>query len=233
MHRLLRIFVIAPVLGVLGVPSPASATNITWDFSGGAADLIGSPTSGDLGAGSRTFTSGGVSILATPSAGHLYGKHAGGDENGLGLTNDPTGDYEISGSNFIQLDLVSLLSGYNHFKFSMNSTTSGEQWKACFSSVAGAFGSIGCQTGSAEGVNIIGDVLGARYFDLKDFDVNCPLHCLAGSNVLLHTFSADSRVTQLTSTPEPATLCLFGSGLLVTARWWRKAHKAVVVSTRS
>jgi hypothetical protein len=212
---------IAAVVGILWTPSLVGATSITWDFSGGASDLVGSPTSGNLGAGSRTFTSGGVSIIAIPSAGHLYGKHAGGDENGLGLTNDPTGDDEISGSNFIQLDLNSLLSGYTNFRFSMNSTTDGEHWKACFSSVRGSFGASNCQTGSTEGIDIIGNTLAKRYFDVMVLNLGDD-----GDNVLLHTFSADTSVRATQTTPEPTTLCLLGSGLLVVARSWRKSRRS-------
>ena len=36
---------------------------------------------------------------------HLYGKNDGGDEKGLGLTSDPSGDLEIVNGQFIQLDV--------------------------------------------------------------------------------------------------------------------------------
>jgi hypothetical protein len=88
----------------------------------------------------RTYTGpGGISITgagfaddgsATPV--NLFGKHGGGDENGLGLTNDPTGQNEISGTSFIRLSFPTFLASNRSFgatgSFTMNSTTEGESW---------------------------------------------------------------------------------------------------------
>ena len=68
-------------------------------------------------------------FTASDVATNLFSKTAGGDENGLGLTNDPSGDDEISLSHgFVQLNLDGLLSKLHGFEFSMGSTTQGEGW---------------------------------------------------------------------------------------------------------
>src|SRR5260221_264902 len=72
---------------------------------------FGSPT-GDQG---TTHTYGGITATAygasTPAGAppHLFGKSDGGDENGVGLTTDPSGQHEITVGDFIQLDLTSLI----------------------------------------------------------------------------------------------------------------------------
>ena len=63
----------------------------------------------------------------------LYGKNGGGNEDGLGLASDPSGDNEIySGVNGakpqIVLDVSSLLGLTTGAQFFMNSTTDGENW---------------------------------------------------------------------------------------------------------
>jgi hypothetical protein len=68
--------------------------------------------------------------FATPI--NLFGKNDGGGEKGLGLTNDPTGANEISGTSFIRISFPSFIpSGRNipaTASFRMGSTTEGESW---------------------------------------------------------------------------------------------------------
>ena len=132
-------------------------------------------------------------------------------------------DNEITTSTFVQLDLNNLLSGYNNFKFAANSTTSGEQWKYCFSSAAGSFGSTPCNTGSTDtAFNSLGNSLGARYFSLSAYAVPCTRYCDdeddegSAPNVLLYKFSADTTTQPTTpsAVPEPGSMILAGSGLL-------------------
>ena len=47
----------------------------------------------------------------------LYAKNGTGDENGLGIVNDPSGNYEINGPQFIQMDVSSArAAGVTAFK---------------------------------------------------------------------------------------------------------------------
>ena len=68
-------------------------------------------------------------FTASDVATNLFSKLGGTDENGLGLTNDPSGNDEISLSHgFVQLNLDGLLSKLHGFEFSLASTTQGEGW---------------------------------------------------------------------------------------------------------
>jgi hypothetical protein len=221
------------MIGLLAVPAIAAASTLTWDFSTGTVG----PT---LGQASETFTSTGgatnKSIVTSPfvqnsfcvnlgwidfGCNDLYGKADGTDENGLGLIGDPSGQHEITTGNFIQLDLVNLLSGYQNFAFSMNSTTDGEEWQACYSATAGTFGSLGCTTGSNEGWNpsILSLPATARYLDFTAIGTGDTGD--SRDNILLYKFSADTVLTT-TAVPEPASLLLLGTGLVGISRQWRK-----------
>ena len=100
---------------------------------------------GNIG-NSHTYTVSGLSITAngytnfnfganTGTAGALFGKNGGGDENGLGLVSDPTGDDEIwyAGDGFntipaIIIDVSAILANVSGGQFEMGSTTAHEQW---------------------------------------------------------------------------------------------------------
>src|ERR1700738_847359 len=101
-----RSFVFACALGasvsVLAIPT---ASAITWNFN--------VPSSPPMLGTTQTYTVGGVTLTAAGFSSaaalglpagpdvNLWGKNLGGDENGVGLVNDPTGDHEISGTSFV------------------------------------------------------------------------------------------------------------------------------------
>ena len=120
------------IMGLVGaaaiaITTPANAV-VTIDF--GSAP-------GNLGP-DRDYTAGGFTVTASGYAdndvdGDLYGTNFGGDEQGLGLAADPTGQNEIyvasAGSGaFIQLDVSSILNSVSMAQFFMGSTTLGEGW---------------------------------------------------------------------------------------------------------
>ena len=99
---------------------------------------------GNLGP-TATYTNTGLTVVATgysdgfnfSAQTDLYGKNAGGDEQGLGLVADPSGEDEIYWGNshlgaFIELDVSALFGLVTNGQFFMGSTTggmpAGEQW---------------------------------------------------------------------------------------------------------
>jgi hypothetical protein len=109
----------------LALAAPAYATTISWDF-GQHPGLLAAAQA--FSAGGETLTARGFDASDLPTA--LYSKTDGGDESGLGLDNDPSGNHEISVRNgFVQLNLDGPLADHvSNFTFSMGSTTQGEGW---------------------------------------------------------------------------------------------------------
>jgi hypothetical protein len=153
---------------------------------------FGTPT-GNQGA---SHTYGGITATAYGAGTQfLYGKNDGGDENGLGLTSDTSGDHEITSGQFIQLDVTSL-QGLS-ISFVMDSSTGSDAWKVFESSSAFATSGSSTVTGSNENSHSITIASGMHYLDFT----------ATGGNVLLSSIS-------YTATPEPLSLALTGSGLL-------------------
>lgn len=169
------------------------------------ADLIfnfqenGSNT--DLGPTS-TFTEGGVSLTASGflnsgAVSNLYAKSLGGDEIGLGMSADPTGQNEIFTGGFVQLTLPTtppaplslILTG---------SVQPGEQALVYFSPTAGSF--------TAPGAQLIGTISDANNsVAIPPGDQNGFIDITAGGgNVLL---------ASATVVPESGTIAFLGVGL--------------------
>ena len=126
---------ILAITALLGLGMSAQA--ITFDFlSNGANVALGSQS---------TFTVGGASLTAYASPGAtLYAKDfgAGSNEQGLGITSDPTGDNEIWGQTFVQL-LSSTSSGaFAVDMISFGSTSDGELSNVYYSTTLGILGSL-------------------------------------------------------------------------------------------
>jgi hypothetical protein len=128
----------ACVLGVsfalLGVPT---ASAITFNFNIPSGPL---GTTQDYMVMGGTVTAAGFSSPAALAGGmpdvNLFGKNLGGNESGLGLVNDPTGDNEISGTSLIRIAMGPGLMA--PVTFQMNSTTEGETWRVSGSNSATA-----------------------------------------------------------------------------------------------
>ena len=180
--------------------------------AGQAAIQIGfNSPSGDLGSNTHTYTNGSLSVTATGysnynfgtntgTATDLYGKNSGGDESGVGLVGDPSGDHEIwydfgRTTPTIILDVSSLFGLVTSAQFEMGSTTAGEQW------ILGGWNGtswVGLLTGTTEGsfVNLPGWGTYSKYAFLSNGTVTNETH--TSGNVLLAALS-------VTAVPEPAT----------------------------
>ena len=208
----MRRFLLSTVLA-FGFAAPAYAGLIDWDFGqhAGALGVSQGFSSGAFSLTARGFT---ASDVAT----NLFSKTDAGDERGLGLTNDPSGNDEISLSHgFIQLNLDGLLSKLHGFEFSMGSTTQGEGW--------GVFGSqddhpfdltflIQSIGENDEGVHMLPggwDNYEFFYFgglpNLPPSEGGCQDGCNA--NVLLSSFAATTNVGGV---PEPRTWVMMLAG---------------------
>jgi len=195
----------------------AGAGTVTFNFD--------SPT-GNLGT-TNTYTVGALSIVATAEdtpareSPDLYGKALGGDENGLGLADDPSGDHEIAyGEGFVQLGVGNLFGKViaADTDFSMNSTTDGEEWAVYGSNTAGSLGTF-LTSGTDEGSHLLPSFGSYDFYNFEEIAQpgtgNCQAGC--GANVLI------SEITSVTSVPEPATWAMllvgfFGLGGIIRSR---------------
>jgi hypothetical protein len=121
--------------GVLGtthtytMPGPGGPVPIIADgFSGVTRTYT---TVGGPGGIPATMTGAGFADDGSATPVNLFGKNGGAGENGLGLTNDPTGQNEISGTSFIRISFPSFFPSPRFqatASFIMGSTTEDESW---------------------------------------------------------------------------------------------------------
>jgi hypothetical protein len=178
--------------GMLGVSS-AQASTITWNLNNPVGVL---PTSQNYTSSGITITAAGFTNNSFTSVVNLFGKNNGGNEVGLGLNNDPTGQHEISGTNIIRIDFTNArTAGVTGFSFDMDSTTAGEKWEV-FGSNSAKTGYVSVASGFDESSHLLSGTNGSFYFYYFQRD-HIPND--GGDNVLLHNVAGVSAV------PEPST----------------------------
>ena len=201
--------------GVAGLKS-ANAATYDWNFSPGADGVLPSSvtiTSGSppLPAVATGFTD---SSFTTPTP--LFGKADGGDEHGIGINSDPSGDHEIWGNTIIQ---VTLPTGLSNIQAKLGSTTDGETysvWGSSTSATSGYTQLIANGTVDDMFINLssLCPTCNFFYFGIGSNDPS--------GNVVLE------EITAVSSVPLPAALPLFATGLagLGLLGWRRKKKTA-------
>jgi hypothetical protein len=189
---------------ILATPSAKATVNIVWNFGAGTAGDLGGTTTtqssvpDNIGIAVTAFGIGGIG----PSPAHLFRKELPGDETGMGLTNDPTGENEISaGHGFIQLDLVNLtippLTSLS-LSFRADSTTSPDAWQVIATNTAGSDTGTTVLSGADEALHTL-STGGDRYLDIS----------ATAGNILLSELNAN-----VAAAPEPASLAVLGAALV-------------------
>jgi hypothetical protein len=160
-----RLFAVVAVLFASLALSSTRANAIIWNLDS-SPGLLG--TTQTYTVSGITITAAGFSDNSFGTAIQLYGKTSGGDENGLGLNNDPTGNHEISGTSLIQINMTAArLAGVTGLFFEFGSTTDGESWQVFGSNLATS-GYTSVATGSDELEHFLSGTAGGYkfyYFD--------------------------------------------------------------------
>jgi hypothetical protein len=139
----------ALALAAMGV-GPAKAAVITWDLST-PSGLLGDAQNYSAGSPPITIRAAGFIngnfIPGNETA--LFGKALPSPETGLGVNDDPSGEHELNGSNWIQINVTGAVAAHvTGFSFIMDSVqgctalpcTSGDSWRVFGSNSATSLG---------------------------------------------------------------------------------------------
>jgi hypothetical protein len=218
--------------------SAAAHADTLWVFAPTPGHTNSDPngvfvTNGGAGGASpanpQAYTANALTITATGyipnglggvALGALFEKNLGGDESGLGLTNDPTMDHEITVGSFIQFDLNNLSASLGQLSFKAGSTTNGEGWALVLTntvgSLTGATPLDSCTapssgSGTCENTKFYSGVLGGpfRYLDVEAVGT--------GANVLVSELDTHAVPGPIVGAGLPGLVAACG-GLLALAR---------------
>jgi hypothetical protein len=161
---------------------------------------------------------------------NLYGKNLGGDEVGLGLNADPSGQHEIFRGAFVQLNVSDLFGQVSSAMFHFGSDTLNEQWEVYGSNTDGSLGTAllyGINDEANHNLMNLGGLGWGNYNYYNFRSLGTGIHGLDGSstgNVLLGNLVVTAAV------PEPSTwaMMLLGFGAIGFAA--RRNRKTALVT---
>jgi hypothetical protein len=138
-----KLLLLGTAVGALGfltpahLITPANADEI-WNFNSPVSPPALTASHMYVGSLGDIIT---ATAFGTPGV-QLFGKGGGGDENGVGLTNDLSGENEIVPGSFVQLDLSNILPklASPNMSFMADSTTTGDTWQVFGSNTSGVLG---------------------------------------------------------------------------------------------
>jgi hypothetical protein len=166
------------------------------------------------------YSNGGLSVTTTGffNAGgreNLYVKQGGTDETGLGTVID-TADHEITDLDFVNLDLSDLwIHGISSAQLTIESLQSGEGYKIWQGNTLGVLNPIFTTGGAGTGTDTIAISWGANnnIFGIQGISTSG----VSGPDVLVQGITFNTPLPPPPSVPEPASLLLFGSGIVALA----------------
>ena len=208
---------------------PASATTFIFNLNSPTSDQAGNANGSllsnlDLGT-SATFASSpsGLTIIAysehtgSGTASDLYANAAGFDETGLGLTNDPSGEHELTPDNFIQIDFSQVQAkGITSAQFQFASVTHYfDQYTVYGSNTLHTLGTplAGLSNQNSELETVIPGFTTYKYYSFADTHGNVLL-----ANIQAYGFLPPENQNAV---PEPGTFAVFAlllAGLGIGAR---------------
>jgi hypothetical protein len=186
----------AALFGIAQIVTAPSADACVWAFGSTAPPNTSLGTTFTQAGAATPGTECGSSITLTPSAGNLFNKQAGVGEMGIGLTNDPSGENEVTPGNFININIANVIgrTGAMALSVDANSVQAGEMWELLDST----------------GAVLIAPTASTSEVSFTTTDTLVRFTATAG-NVLLSSFDSPE---QPTGVPEPASLALLGAALV-------------------